>query len=38
MKRPHTLILGGSSGIGPATHMMLAGPGGIRLELIHRPA
>lgn len=25
-------------GDGPATHMMLAGPGGIRLELIHRPA
>lgn len=25
-------------GEGPATHMMLAGPGGIRLELIHKPA
>lgn len=25
-------------GDGPATHMMLAGPGGIRLELIHLPA
>lgn len=23
---------------GPATHMMVAGPGGIRLEFIHRPA